>query len=180
MSDLCNTIVVIGPLRSDRALVAPADDAWTARLVVLDTNVLLGLWLWRDPRLDGLQAALNGGQLRWVVDAPTWGEWLHEVRPARCAAQQRAPAEVLAGALGAAPLCWHGRPARDMAAPTGRLPLRCSDPDDQMFVDLALRSGARWLLTRDRALLRLRRPAAAMGLRVCNPDGLPLSHWASP
>ena len=49
-------------------------------------------------------------------------------------------------------------------------PLRCADPDDQVFIDLALATGAHWLLTRDRALLDLRRGALERGLRVVRPD----------
>jgi hypothetical protein len=32
---------------------------------------------------------------------------------------------------------------------------RCADPDDQKFLALAANAGARWLLSRDRALLAL-------------------------
>jgi uncharacterized protein len=48
-------------------------------------------------------------------------------------------------------------------------PLRCSDPDDQMFIDLALSAGAQWLFTRDRALLRLARQARKRGVIVLTP-----------
>jgi predicted nucleic acid-binding protein len=37
--------------------------------------------------------------------------------------------------------------------------LECRDPDDQTFIDLAVAAGARWLVTRDRALLELAREA---------------------
>jgi len=32
---------------------------------------------------------------------------------------------------------------------------RCEDPDDQKFLELAWHAGARWLVTRDKALLKL-------------------------
>jgi predicted nucleic acid-binding protein len=48
-------------------------------------------------------------------------------------------------------------------------PLRCSDPDDQIFIDAALAHHATWLVTRDRALLKLRRQALAQGLRIVQP-----------
>ena len=47
--------------------------------------------------------------------------------------------------------------------------LRCRDTDDQVFIDLALAEGARWLLTHDRALLKLSRRASARGLRILRP-----------
>jgi uncharacterized protein len=48
--------------------------------------------------------------------------------------------------------------------------LRCTDPDDQKFIDLAVGSGADWLVSRDRAVLKLRRRALALaGLRIVAP-----------
>jgi predicted nucleic acid-binding protein len=49
--------------------------------------------------------------------------------------------------------------------------LHCSDPDDQQFLDLARVAGARWLLSRDRAVLRLTRAAARLNLRITVPEG---------
>ena len=44
--------------------------------------------------------------------------------------------------------------------------LRCTDPDDQKFIDLALQTGASALLSRDRAVLKLARRAAVHGLPI--------------
>ncbi|MBW8810763.1 MAG: PIN domain-containing protein, partial [Lysobacter sp.] len=41
---------------------------------------------------------------------------------------------------------------------------RCADPDDQKFLELALAANARWLLSRDHALLVLGRRTARAGL----------------
>jgi predicted nucleic acid-binding protein len=41
---------------------------------------------------------------------------------------------------------------------------RCGDPDDQKFLELALASGARWLLSKDNELLRLDRRTSHTGL----------------
>lgn len=53
--------------------------------------------------------------------------------------------------------------------PPAPLNLRCSDADDQIFVDLALAQGARWLITHDRALLKLARRAGGRGLAIVTP-----------
>jgi predicted nucleic acid-binding protein len=53
--------------------------------------------------------------------------------------------------------------------------LHCRDPDDQMFLDLALAAGARWLVSRDRALLHLRRRAQSHGLAIVTPE-----QWQAP
>jgi predicted nucleic acid-binding protein len=41
---------------------------------------------------------------------------------------------------------------------------RCGDPDDQKFLELALASGARWLLSKDNELLKLDRRTRSAGL----------------
>jgi predicted nucleic acid-binding protein len=55
-----------------------------------------------------------------------------------------------------------------------RGPLRCKDPDDQVFIDLALHVGARWLFTKDAALLKLARRARQRGVGVTS-----LQQWVS-
>lgn len=53
--------------------------------------------------------------------------------------------------------------------------LRCTDPDDQKFIDLALALRPAWLVSRDRAVLKLARRAALHGVQV-----LPPNRWAPP
>jgi hypothetical protein len=48
--------------------------------------------------------------------------------------------------------------------------LRCSDPDDQPFIDLAIGRRVHALLTRDRALLRLASRARRFGVLVATPE----------
>ena len=48
--------------------------------------------------------------------------------------------------------------------------LRCTDADDQMFIDLAVSHRARWLLSRDRAVLKLARRAAKQGVLIMPPE----------
>ncbi|MBX3622048.1 MAG: PIN domain-containing protein [Rhizobacter sp.] len=57
----------------------------------------------------------------------------------------------------------------DYRTHTDAIRLRCTDPDDQKFIDLAV-ANARWLVSRDRAVLKLARRAALFGLQVVSPD----------
>jgi predicted nucleic acid-binding protein len=58
----------------------------------------------------------------------------------------------------------------DHASPPSAAPLRrCRDADDQKFLDLAFALGARWLFSRDRALLELAKSASTLGLEILTP-----------
>ena len=47
-----------------------------------------------------------------------------------------------------------------------KAPVTCKDPDDQVFIDLALHVGATWLFSKDAALLKLARRARTRGVNV--------------
>ena len=150
------------PARSSNCLAHPCAAA-AARLpmplLVLDTNVVLDWLYFADPRCAGLAQAVAAGQVRWLATTPMRDELRHVlergVRPAR-------PGDSAA--------VWAGwQRWASLVEPEGRaVPagLRCTDPDDQKFIDLALQAGACALLSRDRAVLKLARRAAVQGLRI--------------
>lgn len=130
---------------------------------VLDTNAVLDVHLFADPDAARLREALAGGWLRWLATSEMLAELAAVlVRPfgSRWDAQRE---RLLADTTWACPtdLWSQSTPADDA--------LRCTDPSDQKFIDLALHAGARWLITRDRALLALSRRAAARGLAIVSP-----------
>jgi predicted nucleic acid-binding protein len=49
-------------------------------------------------------------------------------------------------------------------------PIRCADPDDQKFLDLALAARTHALFTKDKALLATAAGARALDLHVALPD----------
>lgn len=129
--------------------------------LVVDTNVWLDWLVFDDARARPLAAAIDAGRVRVIATAPMLAE-LDAVlrRPAFGLATARCDA-LLARVRGAVLECGE--------APDCRLP--CTDPDDRMFVDLAVARRADWLLSRDKALLRLRRVAARrFGLRIGPPE----------
>jgi predicted nucleic acid-binding protein len=145
-------------------MTPPAPEAATP-LAVLDTNVCLDLLLFADPRAAQLHAALQAGALRAVTDADCRAEWRCVLAYPQWALDATAQAEHLArfDAL------VDGGATVDRA--TWPRPPRCRDPDDQKFLELAARAGARWLFTRDDALLRLsRRTQREMGLAIVTPE----------
>ena len=130
--------------------------------VVLDTNAVLDWLLFADIGIQPAASALEAGQLHWVTCAAMRQELAHMLRHASLARWSPDVATALAHFDRLADL----RPAPESNPHTG---LHCRDSDDQVFINLALGEGARWLLTHDRALLKLARRAAARGLHIVRP-----------
>ncbi len=127
--------------------------------IVLDTNVCLDLFLFRDPACMPLLAALQAGTVQAVTRVDCRAEWqrvLHypqlpiddAMRPGIAAAFDR--------------LIHHLPEA--ITDPGEPLLPRCADPDDQKFLELALAARASWLLSKDNALLKLDRRTRGAGL----------------
>lgn len=117
--------------------------------IVIDTNVLLDLFVFRDPRWQPLLAALEDGRLHAYTRADCSREWeivlgyahLPLDAPSRQAAHSDFRRLLRA---------WDG-PLQEMPLP------RCKDGDDQKFLELARDCGASVLITKDKALLKLAR-----------------------
>lgn len=135
-----------------------------AATVVLDTNVVLDWLLFAEPVVAPLAAALEAATLTWFACAHMREEFQ---RVLRYPALERWHPD--AQAL----LARFDRHARQLPAPPAEPLLRCADPDDQVFIDLSRAHHARWLITRDRALLALARRAAPLGLAILTP-----ARWA--
>ena len=133
-----------------------------AAWVVLDTNVWLDLLVFDDARSRPLHQALRANGLQALATAEMFDELADVLSRPFLAPRQVDGAAVLAQARA---LCRQvdGPAATDSPAP------RCADPDDQVFIDLAWRWPARWLFSRDRALLALARAASPRGLGVLTP-----------
>ncbi len=132
-------------------------------LAVLDTNVVLDWLVFDDPGVAALAAALEAGRLRWLACDSMRAELAHVVQRPQLAAWQPDVDRVLATFDRHAQPCEPPPPSR----------LLCSDADDQPFVDLALHSRARWLFSRDRAVLKLARRARLFGLEIAPPARWP-------
>ncbi|MFG6413014.1 putative toxin-antitoxin system toxin component, PIN family [Roseateles sp. DC23W] len=143
---------------------APTESPDTRPAIVVDTQVVMDWLVFSDPRAQSLAAALTSGGLRWLVAAAMRDEIRHVL--GRGVAARYAPDLALIEAQFDA----HAQPV-DIAPPqplAGRLV--CRDPDDQKFIDLALAAGARWLVSRDKALLALAKRAKPRGLLIVKPE----------
>ena len=133
---------------------------------VLDTNVVLDLLLFKDRRVQVLHQALAAHQLCWVATEAMLCELDHVLRRSALAAWGHNCDHLMAEARR---LCQPVPACNDTGGPVPH----CTDPDDQIFIDLAWRWPAPLLFSRDRALLRLARRARAHGLWIGTPERWP-------
>lgn len=136
--------------------------------IVLDTNACLDLWVFRDPRAAALLAALQDGAIEAVTNTDCRDEWLRVLHyPQLRLGDTKRMAHAAAYDALVRRLPDDGTPlVADVALP------RCADPDDQKFLQLALASGARWLISRDGDVLALGRRTRRDGLfEIVSPQG---------
>ena len=119
--------------------------------IVLDTNTVLALWMFHDPRLCILRDWIEAG----ACTLSTRADALHELQLVLAYRQFALDTLTQQSLL-------HDYRARveifDAAASSGERPLPpCRDADDQKFLEITAEAGASSLLTRDKALLRLAR-----------------------
>lgn len=131
---------------------------------MLDTNVALDWLLFADRSSQQFSAAIERRQIVWIASPRMRDEFADVLGRGLAAARGADTATLLAA--------WdrHVTPAANPPPLPRSVPLLCTDPDDQIFLELAHAGGALWLLSRDRALLRLARQAAAAGFCITSPE----------
>lgn len=129
--------------------------------VVIDTNVALDWLVFADPAVQALRAEVEAGRVVWWSCEAMRAELVHMLSHSDL--KRWTPDAEAALAI-------HDSLALMVPAPPpAPPPLRCRDRDDQVFIDLSLARNARWLVTRDRALLALARRARMHGLQIVTP-----------
>jgi putative PIN family toxin of toxin-antitoxin system len=124
--------------------------------IVLDTNIVLDLLVFKDPLTQPLQAALRTGALRWIA-TPAMRDELERVLAYPQIAKRLAFYALLPEAVLA---------ARDALVHTvavaDKAPVTCKDPDDQRFIDLAVAHQCT-VLSKDHAVLCMAKRLLALG-----------------
>jgi putative PIN family toxin of toxin-antitoxin system len=127
--------------------------------LVLDTNILLDLWVFEDPRTEALQAQLENQSMAWLATSPMRDEFervLSYPHLARRQAMRQLTPQILLARFDR----WH-----TPAAIAPRAPWVCKDPDDQKFIDLACAHQAH-LLSKDFEVLRMAKRLLKSGATV--------------
>jgi putative PIN family toxin of toxin-antitoxin system len=127
--------------------------------VVIDTNIVLDMFVFNDAAAKPVLQALEAGALDWIATQPMRDELARvlaypKIVP-RLAFYQLSADDVLASFDRHVSL-------HEVAA---KARLNCSDPDDQKFVDLAV-AGQSLLLSKDRHLLSMSKRLLAHGVRA--------------
>ena len=137
---------------SNTAAVAPVR-------VVLDTNIVLDLWLYKDAATPALLAALEGKAIQWLATKVMRDElervlaYTHIVK--RLAFSQLKAEDILAQ--------WDAHAQLMPIAP--KCQFVCKDGDDQKFIDLAAQHQTQ-LISKDKAVLTMRNRMARLGVAV--------------
>jgi len=126
--------------------------------LVLDTNTVISALLFRQGRLTWLRTAWQDGSAKPLLCTATVNELLRVLAYPKFQLGPDQIAELLAEFLPYAETV-------DLSAQQQPGP-RCRDPDDQVFIDLALAANADGLVTGDRDLLAL---ADETRLRIQTP-----------
>ena len=131
-----------------------------ASVVVLDTNIVLDLFVFHDPRAASLRIAITAKQWQWIATLPMREELLRVLAyphiHKRLERAHFSAASVLANFDALA----QTQPIAAKAAIT------CKDPDDQKFIDLAVAHTSQ-LWSKDHAIVCMRKRLLGLGVTFC-------------
>ncbi|HTJ96867.1 MAG TPA: putative toxin-antitoxin system toxin component, PIN family [Rhodocyclaceae bacterium] len=132
--------------------------------IVFDTNVLLSMFVFADSRFAPLRAEVDAG--RWL--AYTRADCLDEFRRVLNYEMFKLEEERQAAAYAAYVAAVQHAPPLSPDMTPAPLP-RCKDKDDQKFLELARDVEADWLVSSDKALLKLARKLVGR-YRIIKPE----------
>lgn len=136
--------------------------------VVLDTNVVLDWLVFEDPVAKALGEQICNRSLSWLVSEALRVELAHVLARRELEAWRPDTDRLWAH--------WERYAQSAPALTLSRSTPKCTDPDDQKFIDLALVNGVRWLISRDKAVLKVGRRCRGMGLGL---DIVTPAAWAA-
>lgn len=141
--------------------------------LVIDTNVVLDLFIYQDPATAALHAQLADARTRWLATA-VMREELRRVLDYPHVRRQLEARSLAAEKVLAA---FDARAQIVDTAP--KAPYTCKDGDDQKFIDLAVAHTA-VLLSKDKAVLCMTKRLARLGVRVGRQWPVPVVPAGSP
>jgi len=126
---------------------------------VIDTNVVLDLWVFQDEAALPLAQALGQRAWRWLATAEMREELRRVLDYPHLAARIAARGDTAQGLMDRYDAHVEG------VAVAAKAPYTCKDADDQKFIDLAVAHRAP-LLSKDAAVLTMKRRLLGLGVPV--------------
>ena len=147
-------------MTSSEVQAKPGTQAW-----VIDTNIVLDLWLFEDPVTIPLRAALQSGAISHLATASMRDEL------ERVLAYPHLVKRMSKSNIQAQDILSRFDEYLLAAEPAAKAACTCKDPDDQKFIDLAV-AHAVPLLSKDNAILCMKKRLFQSGV-VLNPSEIP-------
>ena len=130
-----------------------------AQSIVLDTNIVLDVFVFNDTVAEPVRQALARNKLDWLATQPMRDELARVLAYPKIAARLTFYTITFKDVL--TKFDQHARLV-DIAP---KASVTCSDPDDQKFIDLAVQHRA-LLLSKDRAIILMKKRLLAQGIRA--------------
>lgn len=134
-------------------------------ICILDTNILLDLWVFHDPHVEAILKALESHQIRLIGHVETFCEFADVI--------SRTMFKLTSDEQNALLMRWL-KTAEVVTEPLSNARF-CKDTDDDKFFELAVMSGARFLVSKDKKVLKARGKAKKFGIEVMRRDDF--SQW---
>ena len=129
-------------------------------VVVLDTNIVLDLFVFDDSRADSLRTAITAKKWQWIATLPMREELL------RVLAYPHIAKRLLADHAGGAWVLAQFDALAQIKPIATKAAIRCKDPDDQKFIDLAVAHTSQ-LWSKDHAIVCMRKRLLRFGVTFC-------------
>jgi len=128
------------------------------RHVVLDTNILLDIFVFNDEKALYLKKALFDKTTHFVASQKTIEEFADVISRPIFKLDEQAQAAILAQ--------WQSIAQQQDDSNLAAAPWKCQDPDDQIFLDLAYHLRPAVLISKDNAVLQIACRAASEDILI--------------
>jgi predicted nucleic acid-binding protein len=142
--------------------MSTAADAQAPVRRVLDTNIVLDLWVFDEPRAEALRLSVETGSTYWLATSAMREELT------RVLAYPQIAKRLTHRALPADAVLGHFDRWAQLQPDAPKAPYVCKDTDDQMFIDLAVAHTAA-LHSKDAQVLCMKKRLARCGVAL-NPQ----------
>ena len=126
------------------------------KTLILDTNIVLDLLVFQDPRANWIRDGIARGQFELIYSSEMLVELTDVIARPQFAQSGYDQSTVLSS--------WTQMAIHKPTPP--RCLFRCDDPDDQAFIDLAYHYRPSQLLSKDRKVLQMQRTLGEHGVWV--------------